>query len=61
MAVRGPLIEQLVVNRFTEVRDLLQAGRAVAPEEETLQRVVQRERVLQADEVAGVRTDEAVF
>lgn len=42
VAVRGPLIEQLVVNRFTEVRDLLAAGRRVAPDEEVLQRVVRR-------------------
>lgn len=42
VAVRGPLIEQLVVNRFDEVRDLLEAGRTVAPDDETLQRVVQR-------------------
>lgn len=42
VAVRGPLIEQLVVNRFTEVRDLLEAGRSVAPDDETLQRVVRR-------------------
>jgi hypothetical protein len=42
VAVRGPLIEQLVVNRFAEVRELLGTGRAVAPDDETLQRVVQR-------------------
>ncbi len=30
VAVRGPLIEQLVVNRFTEVQELLAAGRTVA-------------------------------
>lgn len=42
VAVRGPLIEQLVVNRFTEVRDLLAVGRTVAPDDETLRRAVQR-------------------
>lgn len=42
VAVRGPLIEQLVVNRFAEVRELLGAGRTVAPDDETLRRVVQR-------------------
>jgi len=42
VAVRGPLIEPLVVNRFTEVRDLLKAGRTVAPGHEAVQRVVRR-------------------
>jgi PIN domain len=42
VAVRGPLIEQLVITRFVEVRDLLEAGRAVAPDADTLRRVVQR-------------------
>jgi hypothetical protein len=42
VAVRGPLIEQLVVNRFAEVRDLLEGGRAVAPDYDTLHRVVGR-------------------
>ncbi len=42
VAVRNPLIEQLVVNRFTEVRDLLTAGLSVAVNDETLQRVVRR-------------------
>jgi len=48
VAVRGPLVQQLVVNRFTEVQDLLMAGRVVAPEDETLQRVVQRGLAKQA-------------
>lgn len=48
VAVRGPLIEQLVVNRFTEVRDLLQAGQAVPPTDDTLRRVVQRGLAKQA-------------
>lgn len=42
VAVRGPLIEQLVVNRFSEVRELLENGHTVAANDETLQRVVQR-------------------
>jgi hypothetical protein len=42
VAVQGPLIEQLVVNRFAEVRDLLEGGRAVAPDYDTLHRVVGR-------------------
>ena len=42
VAVRGPLIEQLVINRFTEVRDLLEGGRSLAPDDEVLHRVVQR-------------------
>lgn len=42
VAMRGPLIEELVVNRFTEVRELLQAGREVTLSNEALHRVVQR-------------------
>jgi hypothetical protein len=48
VAVRGPLIEQLVVNRFTEVRELLDAGRRVATDDEMLRRVVQRGLLKQA-------------
>lgn len=42
VAVRGPLVQELVANRFTEVRDLLEAGRAVVPGTTVLQRVVVR-------------------
>jgi hypothetical protein len=42
VAVRGPLVEQLVVNRFSEVRDLLGAGRRANPDANTIQRVVER-------------------
>lgn len=42
VAVRGPLVQELVANRFTEVRDLLEAGRAVTPDATALQRAVLR-------------------
>jgi hypothetical protein len=42
VAVRGPLIEELGVNRLGEVRELLAAGRTVGPDDQTLQRAVQR-------------------
>lgn len=42
VAVRGPLIEQLVVNRFSEIRQLLEAGRDVGQGDEIVERVVRR-------------------
>ena len=42
VAVRGPLIEELVVNRFEEVRDLLTDGQELQPTDRELARVVQR-------------------